>query len=664
MKATLHILHLEDNPNDAALVQSELEAAGLTCDINRVESRAVFVAALERGGIDLVFSDFTLPAFDGLSALNIVHTRWPDLPVILISGTLGEEKAVAALKSGATDYILKGHLARLAPAVRRAMQEAGERAERRRTATVLQETEQRFEILFSESVLGIALVGADGHPFLANAALQKMLGYTNEELSRIPFIYLAHPDDFETDRELYQQLLEGARKSYQIENRFLGKDGRVVWVRLSVSVAREAKEAASFSIAMIEDISERRKLEARFIEAQKMEVIGQLAGGVAHDFNNILAVIMGYTDFIVEALSPDSPVQKYAEEIRHASERAAGLTRQLLVFSRKQSVQPVVLDLNVVVQDLNKMLLRLIDENIESTIVPGKRIGRIKADPGYVGQVLMNLVVNARDAMPNGGKLTITTQNLTLDENDAQAHPDAPPGDYVMLSVSDTGTGMTEEVKAHLFEAFFTTKAKGKGTGLGLATCRTIVQQSGGHLGVYSKLGEGTIFKIYFPRVEQPLDVSARPTATGPLPRGTETLLVVEDEPAVRHLARKVLQTQGYEVLSAANGQDGLHEARAHKGAPIRLVVTDVIMPLMGGKVMAEWLKTTYPELKILFTSGYTDDAITQLGVLEPGLAFLPKPYTPETLARKVRSMLDNETDTAFLQKGAEPGLHGALGPP
>ncbi|HEX7617171.1 MAG TPA: ATP-binding protein, partial [Verrucomicrobiae bacterium] len=368
----------------------------------------------------------------------------------------------------------------------------------------------------------------------------------------------------------------------------------------------------------------------------------------AHDFNNILAVVIGYSNLIAVALGEDSPLRKYAEEIQHASERAAGLTRQLLVFSRKQTVQPVVLDLNDVVKDLDKMLRRLIDENIEMTSVPGKQIGRVKADSGYVGQVLMNLVVNARDAMPNGGKLTIATNNVTLDDNYTRAHTDSSPGDYVMLSVSDTGTGMTDEVKARLFEAFFTTKPKGKGTGLGLATCQTIVEQSGGHIGVYSEVGKGTTFKIYFPRVEQPLNVAATPIQTGPMPRGTETLLVVEDEPSVRHLARGVLEAQGYTVLRSSNGQDALHVAQEHKGAPIRLVVTDVIMPLMGGEVMAEWLKTTYPDLKILFTSGYTDDAIAKYGVLEAGVAFLPKPYTPAILTRKVREMLDQpNTPTA-----------------
>jgi signal transduction histidine kinase len=524
MKSPLHILHLEDDPNDAALVQSTLEAEGITCATTCVQNRADFVAALEHGGINLVLSDFSLPAFDGFSAAELVRLKWPDIPLILVSGTLGEEQAVDSLKGGATDYVLKQHLSRLVPAVRRAMQEVEERAERRR-------------------------------------------------------------------------------------------------------------------------------LEAQFIEAQKMEVIGHLASGVAHDFNNILAVIVGYSDLMMQDLSPDDPLRKHVGEIRHATERAAGLTRQLLIFSRRQTVQPVVLDLNDVMKDLNKMLRRLIDENIEMTMVPGKQTGRVKADFGYVGQVLMNLVVNARDAMPNGGKLTIATNNVTLDENYARTHTGAIPGlpaeasakagDYVMLSVSDTGTGMTDAVKAHLFEPFFTTKPKGKGTGLGLATCRTIVQQSGGHIGVYSEVGKGTTFKIYFPRVEQPMDISTKPGEMSPLPRGTETLLLVEDEPSVRHLTCRILESQGYNVLRANNGQDALHMAREHKGSPIRLVVTDVIMPLMGGKVMAEWLKTTYPDLKILFTSGYTDDAIAQHGVLDAGVEFLPKPYTPASLLCKVREMLD-----------------------
>ncbi|MGA3172716.1 MAG: response regulator [Chthoniobacteraceae bacterium] len=517
MKTPLHILHLEDDPADAGLIQSTLEREGISCATTRVQTRDEFIAELEFGGFDLILSDFSLPAFDGLSAVEIAHARWPDLPIILVSGTLGEERAIDALKSGATDYVLKDRLMRLAPAVRRAMQEVEERIERRR-------------------------------------------------------------------------------------------------------------------------------LEAQFIEAQKMEVIGQLASGVAHDFNNILAIIMFSSDLMTEDLAPESPLRAYTEEIRLASERAAGLTRQLLVFSRKQTVDTVVLDLNETVIDLDKMLRRLIGENIEMKIVPGKGIGNVKADAGYIGQLVMNLVVNARDAMPSGGKLTIATANAGLDGNHEGAPAGANPCEYIMLSVSDTGTGMDEEVKGRLFEAFFTTKPKGKGTGLGLATCQTIVQQCGGHIDVESEVGKGTTFKIYIPRIEQTVAVAAKPAQSRLLPRGTETLLIVEDEPSVRHLACRLMEALGYEVLSASNGREALQVAREHRGAAIALVVTDVIMPRMGGMAVAESLRTSHPGLKILFTSGYTDGAMAQDWVLDHGVAFLPKPYTPGVLARRIRGMLDNGT--------------------
>ena len=517
MKPFLNILHLEDDPHDAELVHSALNAGGIPCAITNVHHESAFVAALEGGGVDLILSDYTLPGFDGMSAMRIANLGWPAIPLIFVSGTLGEERAVESLRSGATDYVLKGNLARLAPAVLRAMDEVEARAERGR-------------------------------------------------------------------------------------------------------------------------------LEAQVIEAQKMEVLGQLAAGVAHDFNNILAVIMGCSELITAGLARNSPLLLYSKEILHASERAAGLTRQLLVFSRKQTVQAAVLDLNEVVKYTDEMLRRLIDENITMKVVPEKAIGRVKADAGYIGQVLMNLVVNARDAMPTGGKLTVATHNVTVDERQAQSLTKDKPGNYVVLSVSDTGIGMSEEVKAHLFEAFFTTKPKDRGTGLGLATCRNIIEQSGGFIGFESELGKGTTFKVYFPRVELPADASLKLSPTGPIPRGTETLLVVEDDPSLRHMARGVLEGQGYKVLSASNGQEGLHVAREHKGPPISLVVSDVVMPQMSGKVMAEWFSATYPEIMILFTSGYMDEALAHHNVLASGVEFLAKPYTPGSLARKVRELLDRKT--------------------
>jgi len=640
MKSPLHILHLEDDPKDAKLVQFTLAADGITSVIHRVQTRGEYVAALERGGIDLILSDCMLPEFDGLSALKIACDRCPAVPLIFVSGTLGEERAIDSLKNGAIDYVLKDRLARLVPAVRRAMEEVEQKAETLRMAGALNESEQRLQTIFNESPLGIMLVGPDGRAVLTNAAVQKILGYSGEELNRMRFDDFTHPDDRAKSREAFQQFVQGGRADYKLEKRYIRKDGQVVWARISVCKASDAVGHTGFCIGMVEDVTEHRNLEAKFIEAQKMEVVGQLAGGVAHDFNNILAVIMGYSDLMTQKMAPDDELRSYVETIRSSAERAAGLTRQLLIFSRKQTVQPVVLDLNEVLVDLNKMLRRLIDENIELTIVPGKEIGGIKADSGYVGQVIMNLAVNARDAMPNGGKLTISAGNATLDEIDLCKHKGLIPGEYILLSVSDTGTGMTEEVKSRMFEAFFTTKPKGKGTGLGLATCHSIVQQCGGCIDVQTELGQGTTFRIYFPRVDQPLHVTPRNQA-GPAPRGTETLLVVEDEPALRHLARSVLESHGYEVLSASNGQDALHTVRNHNGPPIRLVITDVVMPLMGGKAMAEWLKTTNPDLKILFTSGYTEDAFMLREVSQHGVEFLSKPYTPATLCSKVREMLD-----------------------
>ena len=330
------------------------------------------------------------------------------------------------------------------------------------------------------------------------------------------------------------------------------------------------------------------------------------------------------------------------------------LTQQLLLFSRKRKIQQTVLNLHEVIESMDKMLRRLIGENVKLAVIQAKETGQIKADSGLIGQLLMNLVVNARDAMPNGGNLKIETANVTSDESQARAHAGATSGDHVMLAITDTGIGMSAEVKTHLFEAFFTTKPEGKGTGLGLATCQTIVRQCGGWIEVQSEQGKGSTFKIYFPRAGQPaepVDMFKENGNEKLLARGTETLLLVEDEPSVRHLTGNILEAQGYNVLRANNGQDGLRVASEYKQGPIDLVITDIVMPQMSGKVMAEWLKATYPDLKILFISGYTDDAIAQHGVLEAGDAFLPKPYSPATLAGKVRSMLDDKTSADPLRK-------------
>ena len=529
-----------------------------------------------------------------------------------------------------------------------------------RTAEAIRASELRYRRLFETAQDGILILDGDtGQVLDANPFMMDLLGYSQEEFLGKKLWEIGPFKGTDASKTAFTELQQKDRVRYGgmsleskdgrrvevefVSNAYLVDQKRLIQCNIRDLAERRlaADKITTLNAELEQGVVERQRLEAQFIEVQKMEVVGQLAAGVAHDFNNILAVIMGYGDLLSSDLGPGSPLLKYTEEIRHASDRAAGLTRQLLVFSRKQTVQPLVLDLNDAVRELDKLLMRLIDENIEMRIVSGKDTGHVKADSGYIGQVLMNLVVNARDAMPDGGKLTIAINNATLDETYTSRHPGVIPGAFVMLSVSDTGTGMTDEVKARLFEAFFTTKPKGKGTGLGLSTCQTIVQQSGGYIDVYSELGQGTTFKIYFPRVEQPIDAIAALLPSGPLPRGTETLLVVEDDLSLRHLARGVLETQGYHVLVAPNGQEALRVARDHQGSPIRLVLSDVIMPQMGGREMAEHLKTTNPELKVLFTSGYTDDTISHHGVLEAGVEFLAKPYTPAALAFKVRELLD-----------------------
>jgi signal transduction histidine kinase len=401
--------------------------------------------------------------------------------------------------------------------------------------------------------------------------------------------------------------------------------------------ARAAAERAATDLRRA--MAQQRRLEEQLIQSQKMEGIGRLAGGVAHDFNNLLTAILGYAE-LMESQLEDEGLRSELREIRLAGERAAALTRQLLAFSRRQVLQPRTLDLNIVVSDVEKMLARLIGEDVTLVTRLEPALGSVKADPGQIEQVIMNLAVNARDAMPEGGTLTFETANAMLDADFVAVHSGALPGAYVVLTVTDTGTGMTDEVRGHAFEPFFTTKEKGKGTGLGLATAYGIVKQSGGHITVDSEAGRGTTFRIYLPRVEGTAADSERTTSSSLLPTGTETILLVEDEAGVRRLSSTVLETQGYIVLEAASGDIALQVARSETG-PIHLIVTDVVMPGMNGRELWERLKVLRPDSRVLFMSGYTDDAIARHGVLEPGIAFLQKPFTPFSLAQKVREVLD-----------------------
>ncbi|MGH7548774.1 MAG: PAS domain S-box protein [Gemmatimonadales bacterium] len=525
------------------------------------------------------------------------------------------------------------------PAVGAIVVNARDVTERNEAEAALRDSEERYRTLVEGVRDVIFALSPDGTIRSLSPAFEAILGWRREEWLGQPFERLVHPEDLPTVIELMGRVLQGeSRPTAQLRVRTAREEYRVGEFAATAQL-REGRLAGILGIGR--DVTERVQLEQQLRQAQKMEAVGRLAGGIAHDFNNILTAITGYADLLLEDLAAADPRRQDAVEILAAAERAAGLTRQLLAFSRQQVLQPTVLDLNALVRELEKMLHRLLGEDVKLATRLDPALAPVRADPGQLEQVIMNLVVNSRDAMPNGGQLTVETTNVQLDEAYARDHYPARPGPYVMLAVSDTGTGMTEQTKAHLFEPFFTTKEKGKGTGLGLATVYGIVKQSGGFIWVYTELSRGTAFKIYLPRAEEPADApSRRSGATSPVARGTETVLLAEDEAPVRAVARQVLERHGYTVLEAPSAEAALDLAGRYSG-PIHLLLTDVVMPGMSGRNLAARLASLRPEARVIYMSGYTEDAITRHGVLEPGLEYIQKPFTPEGIARRVRDVLD-----------------------
>jgi two-component system cell cycle sensor histidine kinase/response regulator CckA len=523
VKTPLRLLHLEDNPVDAELITATLMEGNIPCQSQLVDTRQAFVAALKEGRMDLILADYSIPGFDGMTALILARQHCPDVPFLFVSATIGEELAIDAMHQGATDYVLKQRLGRLVPSVQRALRELDDRAERKRAEEALRQSEKQFR------------------------------------------------------------------------------------------------------------------------QSQKMEAVGRLAGGIAHDFNNLLTIIMGYSQVLLTELGPQHPLRGKIEETLKAGERAATLIRQLLTFSRKQSLDPKILPLNTAVTSLESLLRRLIGEDIQLVSKLDPTNGRLRADQAQLEQVLVNLVVNARDAMPKGGTLTIETAQVELTRSPVYHLTPLPPGPYVRLAVSDTGCGMDRMTQSHIFEPFFTTKGEGKGSGLGLSTVFGIVTQSGGAIDVTSRVGHGTRFDLYFPSVESDILTTAPTQPLGHPQRGTETILLVEDEPSVRTLVRDELRKLGYRVVEAKNGVEACLLA-TQQAASLQLLLTDVVMPGMGGRELAQHLSVIKPDLRTLFISGYMDDVGIMAGQEEGTSSFLQKPFTPEVLARAVRNLLDAST--------------------
>jgi two-component system cell cycle sensor histidine kinase/response regulator CckA len=495
--------------------------------------------------------------------------------------------------------------------------------------------DRKFRLLFQEHPQPMWVFDAESQRFLeANQPAADLYGYSTEEFRSMTL------SDLQPEQEVRQFLeqLHDSSKTPPATWRHRTKSGRAIDVEMAVHEIQYGGRSAQ--LAVLIDVTGRGEMEEQLRQAQKMEAVGMLAGGVAHDFNNLLTIINGYTQLILNNLKPGDKNRHSAEQVMKAGERAAALTNQLLAFSRRQVLQLKVLDLNQAVASLGTMLQRLIGEDIDLRLELRPDLGRVSADPGQLEQVLMNLVINARDAMPQGGTLTIETANVHLDDSYAGRHLAVKPGSYILLAVSDTGLGMDEATKQRLFEPFFTTKPPGKGTGLGLSTVFGIVKQSGGSVEVYSEPGSGSSVKVYFPRVDQPVPVEEE-ARKRQAPRGTETILLVEDDEMVRNLVRETLEREGYKVMGAADPLEAQRIAEGYRGK-MQLLITDVVMPRLNGKELAKALVERRPELKVLYMSGYTDSAIVNSGILQKEVAFLQKPFTPAALTAKVRDVLES----------------------
>lgn len=634
MKDSLNILHLEDDPVDIVLTQTALHAGGIPCKLFRVDTREDFVAALEKGGVDLVLADASLPSFDGLSALEIVRSRWPDLPFILVTGTLGEEFAIDSMKLGGTDYVLKQRLSRLVPAVRRALNEAEFRVEQQATQRKL----LRQASLLDAAQDAILVSDLQNCIEYWNKGAERVYGWSEQEVMGRNVSELLYPEPGPLKACMEAVCSKGLWVGELLQ---CHKDGRILTVEAHWTLVRDDQGEPQSILCINTDVTERKRLEQQFLRAQRLESLGTLASGIAHDLNNVLAPILLSIEYLRLGEEDQDKIDTL-KTIEASTRHGADMVKQVLSFGRGLDGSRSLVHIDAVVKELENILRDTLPKNIDIQVELMPDLWTVNADPTQIHQVLLNLSVNARDAMPDGGRLRIKCENINLLENFSMLSADAKSGPYVCIHVEDNGTGIPTEIADKVFDPFFTTKAPGKGTGLGLSTSVGIVKNHGGFINLYSEPNRGTSFKIYLPASSEPVPELIQ-TLPKDLPRGNgEMILVVDDEPAVRKLASKVLQAFGYRVNVAADGEEALAVYSDQRGK-IALVITDIMMPVMDGVKTIENLKKINPNVRVVAASGlYVQGRGPRL--LDAGIKhFLSKPYTAETLLNVVKRALSDE---------------------
>lgn len=638
----LRLLIVDDDTNDLDLCIRGLKKSGIPFEAETATERGEFIQKLRDQKVDVVLSDYNMRGWTGMDALAIVKQVRPDVPVILLTGTLGDERAVECIKLGVTDYVLKDQPARLPTALARAREERALREAETAAHEALRQSEARYRGLVEHLMYGLLWAEEPSGRLLdVNPALAKMLGYASAaELMGVQFtkFFYREPSDQES---LVEEYMSTGRAAATVD--WKRKDGKIITVHLIARKTLTQDGKSECAEAMVEDVTETKTLEKQLVQAQKFEAIGQLAGGVAHDFNNMIGAILGWADLGIEETELGSRLHRHFQKVRQQAERAAALTRQLLAFARRQILEPRNVDMNKSVIETVSLLEKVIGSNIEIKANLAPDAALVRADPTQIEQVLMNLCINARDAMPAGGSLFIETSNVHLDERFCALQPLAHAGNYVVLVVRDTGTGMDAATLDRIFEPFFTTKEFGKGTGLGLATVYGIVRQHGGFLQVQSELGEGSTFRAYFPVSAESAPAPERTEDEIPVQGGSEMILLAEDHEGLRQLAVETLTNLGYSVVLASDGEQAVQEFLVFRDQ-VRLALLDVMLPKLTGPEVFERIRQLRPDLPAIFVTGYSPDLEPIQKVRREGWPVLQKPYASRALARAVRDTLDQRT--------------------